>query len=152
MLRKNIFGWSGIALGGLALLLAMVHFYAGPFAPQQTLESLVAGKAAAIKESLLAALTGLQIPEKVSRPHYDVDRILKIVIAVLAVGAVFLGVIARVYKENQRVVSGALMLGIGTLAFQVAMFVFVLIAAIFLITVVFPMIVETVTDWLSSLF
>lgn len=124
MLRKNIFGWSGIALGGLALLLAMVHFYGGPFTPQQTLESLVAGKAAAIKESLLASLTGQQIPEKVSRPHFNVDRILKIVIAVLAVGAVILGTIAGVYKENPRAVNAAVMLGMSTLAFQIAMFAF----------------------------
>ncbi|OKP26245.1 hypothetical protein [Serratia fonticola] len=140
MLKQNIFGWSGIALGGLALLLAMVHFYAGPFAPQQTLESLVAGKAVAIKESLLASLAGHQIPEKVSRPHYDVDRILKIVTAVLAVGAVVLGAIARACKENPRAVSAAVMLGIGTLAFQIAMFAFGVVMAIFLIFLVLSLI------------
>lgn len=140
MLKQNIFGWSGIALGGLALLLAMVHFYAGPFAPQQTLESLVAGKAVAIKESLLASLAGHQIPEKVSRPHYDVDRILKIVTAVLAVGAVVLGAIARACKENPRAVSAAVMLGIGTLAFQIAMFAFGVVMAIFLVLLVLSLI------------
>ncbi|RDL19428.1 hypothetical protein [Serratia fonticola] len=140
MLRQNIFGWSGIALGGLALLLAMVHFYAGPFAPQQTLESLVAGKAVAIKESLLASLAGQQIPEKVSRPHYDVDRILKIVTAVLAVGAVILGAIAAVCKDNSRAVSAAVLLGIGTLAFQIAMFAFGVIMTILLIVLVLSLI------------
>lgn len=140
MLRQNIFGWSGIALGGLALLLAMVHFYAGPFAPQQTLESLVAGKAVAIKESLLASLAGHQIPEKVLRPHYDVDRILKIVTAVLAVGAVILGAIAGACKENPRAVSAAVMLGIGTLAFQIAMFAFGVIMTILLIVLVLSLI------------
>ena len=140
MLKQNIFGWSGIALGGLALLLAMVHFYAGPFAPQQTLESLVAGKAVAIKESLLASLAGHQIPEKVSRPHYDVDRILKIVTAVLAVRAVVLGAIAGACKENPRAVSAAVMLGIGTLAFQIAMFAFGVVMAIFLVFLVLSLI------------
>ncbi|MDQ9129577.1 hypothetical protein RDT67_24440 [Serratia fonticola] len=140
MLKQNIFGWSGIALGGLALLLAMVHFYAGPFAPQQTLESLVAGKAMAIKESLLASLAGHQIPEKVSRPQYDLDRILKIVTAVLAVGAVVLGAIAGACKENPRAVSAAVMLGIGTLAFQIAMFAFGVVMAIFLIFLVLSLI------------
>ncbi|ATM77142.1 hypothetical protein CRN79_15425 [Serratia fonticola] len=140
MLRQNIFGWSGIALGGLALLLAMVHFYAGPFAPQQTLESLVAGKAVAIKESLLASLAGHQIPEKVSQPQYDVDRILKIVTAVLAVGAVVLGAIAGACKENPRAVSAAVMLGIGTLAFQIAMFAFGVVMAIFLVLLVLSLI------------
>lgn len=136
MLRKNIFGWSGIALGGLALLLAMIHFYAGPFTPQQTLESLVAGKAVAIKESLLASLTGHQIPEKVSRPHYNVDRIMKIVIAILAVVAVILGAIAGVYRENPRAVSAAVMLGLGTLAFQIAMFTFSIIVVLLIIALV----------------
>lgn len=140
MLRQNIFGWSGIALGGLALLLAMVHFYAGPFASQQTLESLVAGKAMAIKESLLASLAGHQIPEKVSQPQYDADRILKIVTAVLAVGAVVLGAIAGACKENPRAVSAAVMLGIGTLAFQIAMFAFGVVMAIFLVLLVLSLI------------
>lgn len=140
MLRQNIFGWSGIALGGLALLLAMVHFYAGPFAPQQTLESLVAGKAVAIKESLLASLAGHQIPEKVSQTQYDADRILKIVTAVLAVGAVILGAIAGACKENPRAVSAAVMLGIGTLAFQIAMFAFGVIMTILLIVLVLSLI------------
>lgn len=140
MHRQNIFGWSGIALGGLALLLAMVHFYAGPFTPQQTLESLVVGKVVAIKESLLASLAGHNIPEKISRPHYDVDRILKIVTAVLAVGAVVMGAIAAACKENPRAVSAAVMLGIGTLAFQIAMFAFGVIMAIFLIFLVLSLI------------
>ncbi|VTR39862.1 Inner membrane protein yidI [Serratia fonticola] len=82
------------------------------------------------KESLLASLAGHQIPEKVSRPHYDVDRILKIVTAVLAVGAVILGAIAGACKENPRAVSAAVMLGIGTLAFQIAMFAFGVIMTI----------------------
>lgn len=136
MLRDNIFGWSGIALGGLALLLAMIHFYGGPFTPQQTLESLVAGKAAAIKESLLASLTGQQIPEKVSRSHYNVDRIVEIVIAVLAVGAVVLGAAAGGCKENPRAISAAVMLGMSTLTFQIGMFAFGIIMVLIVIALV----------------
>lgn len=63
MFKKDLFGWIGIAVGSIALLLAMVHFYAGPFSPQLTLESLVASKAVAIKHSLLATLTGHRVFE-----------------------------------------------------------------------------------------
>lgn len=140
MRRKDLFGWSGIAVGGIALLLAMIHFYAGPFSPQPTLESFVAGKAVAIKESLLASLAGNNVPETVTRPHYDLDRILEIVIAVLAVCAIVLGAIGSGCRANRQAVYGAVMLGIGTLAFQVAILAFGVIAAIFLILAVLSLI------------
>lgn len=122
MYRKDLFAWVGIALGSVALLMAVIHFYAGPFSPQPTLESLVASKALAIKESLLASLAGNKVPENVAPPSYDLDRILIIVTAVLAVSAMVLGVIGGACRANGRVVSGAVMLGAGTLAFQFAIF------------------------------
>ncbi len=140
MPRKDLFGWIGIAAGSVALLLAMVHFYAGPFSPQPTLESLVAGKAAAIKDSLLASLAGHKVPDAVTRPRYDLDRILEIAIAVLAACAVILGIIGGACKGNRRAVSGAVMLGAGTLYFQFAVFALGIIAAIILIVAVLSLI------------
>ncbi|AHG19227.1 hypothetical protein Z042_06045 [Chania multitudinisentens RB-25] len=136
MLRKDLFGWLGIAVGSIALLMAMLHFYAGPFSPQPTLESIVASKAVAIKESVLASLAGNSVAASVSQPRYDLDRILEIMTAVLAAAAVILGVIGSACRVNRRIVSGALMLGTGTLAFQFAVFAFGVIAVIFLIAVV----------------
>ncbi|PVZ85347.1 hypothetical protein C9426_19905 [Serratia sp. S1B] len=122
MYKKNLFGWIGIALGGIALLLAMIHFYAGPFSPQPTLESLVANKAVAIKQSLVASLAGHKVPETLERSHYNLDRILDIVTVVLGAGAVILGVIGGACKENRQAASGAILLGTGTLYFQFAVF------------------------------
>lgn len=65
---------------------------------------------------------------------------MKIVTAVLTVGAVILGAVAGACKENPRAVSAAVMLGIGTLAFQIAMFAFGVIMTIFLIVLVLSLI------------
>jgi hypothetical protein len=152
MLREGLFGWIGIALGSIALLMTIVHLYAGPFSPQPTLESLVASKAVAIKESLLASLTGNNLSSSVSQPRYDLDRILEIVTAVLAVSSVILGVIGSACRANWRVVSGAMMLGAGALDFQFAVLAFGAVAIVVLIAVVLPLILESLGDWLSSLF
>ncbi|MFC0226222.1 hypothetical protein [Serratia aquatilis] len=152
MFKKDLFGWIGIAVGSIALLLAMVHFYAGPFSPQPTLESLVASKTVAIKQSLLASLTGHRVSESPLQPHYNLDQLLKVVIAILAASSVIFGVIGGARRENRRAVSGALMLGAGTLAFQMAVFAFGVIAVIVLIAVVLPLIMGSLGDWWSSLF
>lgn len=136
MLKKDLFGWIGIAAGGTALLLLVVHFYAGPFSPPPTLESLIAGKALAIKESLVASLLGNKVPDTVTRPHYSLDRIVQIIIAVLAASAVILGIIGEVCKGNRQAASAAIMLGAGTLYFQFAFLALGVIAVILLIVIV----------------
>lgn len=136
MLRTDLFGWIGIAAGGTALLLLVVHFYAGPFSPPPTLESLIAGKALAIKESLLASVLGSKIPDTVTQSHYDLDRIAIIAVAVLAASAVILGAIGEVCKGNRQAASVAIMLGAGTLYFQFAFLTLGVIAVILLIAVV----------------
>ena len=56
--QSSVFGFTGIGLGAIALLLAVVHFWAGPFSPQPTLEQTVAEKAVSIKNATIAALKG----------------------------------------------------------------------------------------------
>ncbi|MCU7834459.1 MAG: hypothetical protein KZQ83_04315 [gamma proteobacterium symbiont of Taylorina sp.] len=73
----------GFGFGSVALLLALVHFWAGSFSPQPTVEQTVAEKAVAIKKATLAALKGEKTEIKNKEAPWDTDRVLYIITALL---------------------------------------------------------------------
>jgi len=113
-------GFIGIAVGAAALLLVLVHFWAGPFSPQPTLESTVAEKAVAIRDATVAALKGEEVNEYASPSEMNLDKALDISGSVLGGIAVILGVLGFAKKESARVAGGAAVLGAGAIAFQFA--------------------------------
>ena len=117
--QNSTISFIGIGLGSIALLLAIVHFWAGPFTPQPSLEQTVAEKAVSIKKATIAALKGEEAPEAQSRP-VDADQLLSIGTAVLGGLAIILGVVGYAKKEPLRVAGGAAVLGGSALAFQFA--------------------------------
>ena len=125
---KSTLSFIGIGLGSIALLLAIVHFWAGPFSPQPTLEQTVAEKAVSIKQAMIAALKGKEVPSPQSRP-IDTDQIISIGTAVLGGLAIILGVIGFAKQESMRVAGGAAVLGGSAIAFQ---FVVIALGAIVL--------------------
>lgn len=113
-------------------MLALVHFWAGPFSPQPTLEQVVAEKAVSIREATVAALKGetAAAPQQ-ARSSYDLDELASIATAVLGGFAVILAVIGIALKEPVRVAGGAAALGAGAIAFQfVALALGVIVVAI----------------------
>ena len=120
--KKSTISFIGIGTGALALMLALVHFWAGPFSPQPTLEQVVAEKAISIRNATVAALKGKEVtyPEKVKTAAYDLDRAASIATAVLGGLAVILGVIGFSVKEPSRVAGGAAVLGVSAIVFQFA--------------------------------
>jgi hypothetical protein len=117
----------GIAIGAMALLLAILHFWAGPFSPQPTLEQTVAEKAVSIKEATIAALKGEKPKAKseepvapVKRSSIDMDHVASLATAVLGGLAVILGVVGYATKEPLRAAGGAALLGGSAIAFQFA--------------------------------
>lgn len=132
--RKSILSFIGIALGAGALLLALVHFWAGPLSPQPPVEKSVAEKAVAIRDATLAALRGEDAPApEPPRASYDLDRIASLATAVLGGLAVILAVVGYALKEQPRVAGGAAVLGIAALAYQFALLalgVFLIVALV----------------------
>lgn len=108
----------GVALGGIALLLATIHFYAGPFSPQQSLEEQVAQKAVAIKDATIAALKGEQAPVVEKKSEFDLDRITHIIVSVLGTLAVILAAAGMLKGEPLRGAVGAAGLGVLGIGFQ----------------------------------
>jgi hypothetical protein len=114
-------GFIGIGIGAIALLMAIVHFWAGPVSPQPSLEKTVAEKAVAIRDATVAALKGEAIEDKkVSRSSFDLDDTLRITTSVLGGLAIILGVVSLATREPFRVAGGAAVLGGSALAFQFA--------------------------------
>lgn len=114
--------WSfiGIAIGALALLMVLIHFWAGPFVSQPTLEEVVAKKAVAIRNATISALKGEDAPRQQERGAIDLDRAIAIAAATLGGVAIVLGVVGFATKEPLRVAGGAVVLGAGAIAFQFA--------------------------------
>ncbi len=112
--------FSGISFGGIALMLALIHFWAGPFSPQPTLEETVAETAVSIRDATLAALRGEEL-ETVTEPRdFNTDQIIDIAIPILGGLAIILAVIGYALKESARVAIGAVFLGSAAIAFQFA--------------------------------
>ena len=133
--KRATLGFSGIAVGGAALLLALVHFWAGPFAPQPTLETTVAQKAAAIRQATISALQGRANQETV-KPNWNADRVTRVTTASLCGLALILSILSFALREPGRVSAGGAILGVSAVAFQfiamyaMALLVVLLIAAV----------------------
>ena len=134
---KSTIGFIGIALGAIALLMAIVvHFWAGPVTPQPSLEKTLAEKALAIKNATIAALKGEKAEEQASTHRIDLDQGLRIATGVIGGLAVILGVIGFVKSESLRVAVGAVFLGGAAIAFQYVIVAFGVVLFAVLILVV----------------
>lgn len=114
------FGFTGIAFGAIALIVALVHFWAGPFSPQPTLEQTVAERAVSIRDSTIAALRGEEVSSAQEPTKVNLDRILELAVPILGGIAIILGVVGFALKEPLRVAGGAAFLGASGIAFQFA--------------------------------
>lgn len=117
--KRPTFGAIGMTFGAIALLLAMIHFWGGPFSPRPSLEQTVAETAAAIKEATLATLKGEEAPPP-KRTRVDLDRVAHLTTAVLGGLAIILGLVGFVRRESLRAAGSAAVLGTGAIAFQFA--------------------------------
>ncbi len=118
--NKSTLSFLGMGVGAIALILTLVHFWAGPFSPQQTLEQTVAEKAVAIKKATIDALKGKKAPEPVERAPYNTDNYLTIGTSALGGFAIIFGVFGFAKHESKRAALGAGILGCSAIAFQFA--------------------------------
>ncbi len=135
------FGYLGMVSGSAALLVALIHFFGGPFAPQPSLEQSIAEKAVAIRDATVSALQGKEIEKQSSSADFDLDRILMVFTAALGGLALILGVVGYVRSEPLRAAVGAGLLGGAAIGFQ--------FAAIALAAIVFAIILGAVLSVLD---
>ncbi|WP_415898300.1 hypothetical protein [Neptuniibacter sp. QD48_11] len=136
-MKNSKYGMFGIVVGAFALLLALVHFWAGPFSAQPTLETVVAQKAASIRSAALDALAGKEPASESATAHWDADKIADVVTALFGGLAVIFAVLSLVQKEPTRVAGGAAALGVSAIAFQfIAMYAMALLVVLLIAAVI----------------
>jgi len=118
--KRSTTGFVGIAVGSIALMMAIVHFWMGPLSPQPSVERTVAERAVAIKNATIAALKGESIKKEAPPKNFDLDQGVRIATSVLGGLAVILGVVSFAKREPVRVGGGAAFLGGAAIAFQFA--------------------------------
>ena len=132
MPHRPVLGWLGFLIGAVALLGALVVFYAGPFAPQQELSVSLGELAADTGKSALRSFFGLSQPEAAPVVR-DLDDYLQIAVAVLGGLAVILGFAGLIRGEDRRAWQAAVSLGAGAILFQFLGFAVAMIACAILI-------------------
>lgn len=140
-------GWTGFALGSLALLGAVIAFWAGPFAPLQEVSVTIGELAADTARAALRSAAGVEqpAPEAITR---TIDDYLRIAAAILGALAVVLGAASLIRHEPKRVALGAAALGGAAIAFQM----FVWAVAVIFLAVIFYGILGNLGDIAGGLF
>jgi len=141
------FGWAGFATGAAALILTLVVFWAGPFAPQQSAGVNIGELAAEIAKSAARSVAGQPQPAPVAIPR-TIDDYLEIAVAVLAGLAVVLGVASLIRHEHKRAALSGVGLGVAAIGIQLFAFTIMMIAGV----VVIATIIYSLRDTLGGLF
>ena len=136
---RSTLGLSGFVTGSAALILTIVLFWAGPFAPQQSTGVSVGELAAEIARSAARSVAGQPQPEPVAPPR-AIDDYLAIAVGALAGLAIVLGVAAVARHERPRAAASGIALGALAIGFQLFTYTIMLIAgAIVVASVVYAL-------------
>ena len=127
-------GWGHVAMGAgaLALALAMLTVFGGPFAPQPSVGTTVGEIAGEMRAAALRAVNGEPQPAPVPR-GWDIDRILMLAAPLVGVMAIVLSMIAALRGERYRLAGYGAALGTGAIVFQFVWWIALLIAGTILL-------------------
>ena len=110
-------GLVGFVLGGIALLLVLITFVAGPFAPQQTVGVTLGEIAAEAGKATLRNWIGMEQPAP-QAAAWTIDRILWVAGILLGVIAILCGGAAYIRRESRAVAGWAAGLGVAAISLQ----------------------------------
>ena len=136
--NSNKFGLTGVAIGIIALGMALFHFWLGPISAPPPMEETISDQAVKIKRAVEAKIKGDEYKAPSTNSNrFDGDRIADI--ATIAAGflAIVLAVVSFIRHESIRVSGSAVALGGGAIAFQfltvaLGVIVFVILIAVVL--------------------
>lgn len=132
--RQKKFGTIGIMIGGLGLLLAIFHLWAGPFGDSsQTFDKVVSEKTLSLKQKTLEVLFNKEPQSASPVSNIGTDKIITIIAGLLGGIAIILSVLSFANHESPRFASGAAVIGISAILFQFIVFYAVIAIAIFII-------------------
>jgi len=120
-------GWLGFIFGAAALILTLVVFWAGPFAPQQAGGVTLGELAADVAKSAARSVAGLEQPAPVAIPR-TIDDYIEIGLGVLGGLAIVIGVASFVRHERKRAAMSGIALGGLAIGIQIFAWSIMLIA------------------------
>jgi hypothetical protein len=132
--HNKYFGLASIICGGIALLMVVVHMWAGPLEPQKTIERTIAELAVNIAKEV--ANVARNKPAELHARSLNTDDLVRIAAATLAVLALVIAGIGFIKRENSRPLIVGAGLGAGAIAIQVLLWMALLIAGLVLIGLV----------------
>lgn len=144
-------GWSGFAAGAAALILTLVLFWAGPFAPQQSAGVSIGELAAEIAKSAARSVAGQPQPAPVPVPR-TIDDHLAVAVGVLAGLAVVLGVASLIRHEHKRAALSGIGLGAAAIGIQLFAYAIMMIAGAVVIFGIVYALRDTLGDMFGGLF
>lgn len=145
------FGWLGFFTGAAALMLTLIVFWAGPFAPQQATGVSLGELAAEVAKSAARSVTGQAPPAPEARP-WTIDDTLDLVVGALAGLAIVLGVAAFVRHERRRAALSGIALGGLAVGIQLFAWSIMLIAGALVIIGVMAALRDVFGDIFGGLF
>jgi hypothetical protein len=110
----------GAIIGLIALGIAVFHFFLGPIEKTPTIEEYVAEKAISIKSVISSKLKGEELINTPQDKSLGPDEIVGYGVVVLGFIAICFGVIGFLKKEEWRVSSVAVSIGVSALIFKFA--------------------------------
>ena len=140
-------GWGHFAIGtgALALALAVLHVFGGPFTPQPSVGTTVGEIAGEMRAAALRAVSGEPQPAPVPR-GWDIDRILMLAAPLFGVVAIVLSMVSALRREGLRLAGYGAALGVGAFVFQLIWWIAALIAGVILLVAI----VENIGDILGG--
>ena len=132
---RPVLGALSFVVGAATLLLVLVHFWSGPFAPQADVSVSIGEIAADIRQSALRALAGEAQPAPEALP-WDFDRVLKAIAGGLAGLSVILAAGAVLRHESRRPAIAGAILGGGAILFQLFTWAILMIAGALILTAI----------------
>lgn len=148
---RAVLGWLGFATGAVAVVLTIVVFWAGPFAPQQSAGVSLGELAAEIARSAARSVAGQPQPEPVAAVR-DIDDHLDLAVGVLAGLAVVTGVAGLIRGEPRRATAGGIALGLFAVGFQLFTWTVMMLVGALAVAAVIYALRDAFGDVLGGLF
>ncbi|HKL55853.1 MAG: hypothetical protein ACX93P_12520 [Roseovarius sp.] len=147
---KATLGWLGFVTGSLALMITIVIFWAGPFAPQQSAGVTLGELAAEMAKSAARSVAGQPQPAPPApvAPMRNIDDYLAVGVGLLAGLAIVTGIASFIRHERRRVALSGVTLGGLAVGFQLFTWMVMLIAGVIVITTL----VYTMRDAFGGIF
>jgi hypothetical protein len=133
---QPIAGYASFLIGASALIIVLVSFWAGPFAPQQRASVSIGQTAAEIRQSAIRAMKGEKQPAPKAAP-WTTDRKVKAGTAVLAALSVIIGLFGLIRRESWRPAGAGIVLGVSAVTVQMFIWAILLVVgALILVAII----------------